>query len=202
MNANGFCRTVAIGLLNHAARVLPAERAEWARAMAHELDHIGDAFEALRWSLGCVMASYLMRIDHMMRVKFDVPHWLLSLEVLVCLGPLTLLWLAAMYVVLIDGASGARIVVPTIIGTLGPLSLLLALRVSILRRRVPSALFVVLAVSFAALSVIQLIEPDVAWFAFQWRVWMLNSILPAMACAHLALIANAGPVSAHHHAAA
>lgn len=202
MNTHGLCRTLAVGLLNHAGRVLPQQRAEWARAMSHELDHIGDALGALRWALGCTMASYLVRIDHMMRIGFDVSRWLLNLEVLVCLGPLTLLWLAAMYVVLIDGATATSIVVPTIIGTLGPFSLLLALRVSILGRPVPSAWFVILAVSFVALAAIQLIKPAAAWFAFQWRVWMLSSILPAIACAHLAAIACAGSSSAQQHAAA
>lgn len=190
MNAHRIARRIAVGLVNHAVRVLPAERVEWARAMVSEVDHIANDFEALRWALGCALASYLVGVDRMMRSKFDVARWLLGSEILVCLGPLTLLWMAAIYVVLLGEARGASILVPTIVGTLGPIGLFLGLRAVVLRRSVSRASFAILAVSFAVVAALQLVKPDATWFAFEWRVLMLNSILPGIACAHLALIAS------------
>ena len=121
---------------------------------------------------------------------FSIARWLLGFEALVCLGPLTLMWMAAMYVVLGTPLSSANIVVPTIVGTLGPIGLLLALHGSVARRSVSSATFALLGLGFAALAIFQVLNPAAAWFAFDWRVWMLNSVLPCVACAHFAALAR------------
>ena len=122
--------------------------------------------------------------------NFSIARWLLGFEALVCLGPLTLMWLAAMYVVLATPMSDAQIVVPTVIGTLGPVGLLLALYGSAARRSVSSGTFAILALGFAMLAIFQILNPDAAWFAFDWRVWLLNSVLPCVACAHFAALAR------------
>ena len=54
-------RGIALALLTHASRVLPATLSEWGQAMRHELDYIENDFGALRWSAGCVVASYIER---------------------------------------------------------------------------------------------------------------------------------------------
>lgn len=54
-------KRIALVLMTHASRVLPSARAEWGEAMRHELDHIESGWLALRWSAGCVIASYVER---------------------------------------------------------------------------------------------------------------------------------------------
>jgi hypothetical protein len=190
MNCERLVRRMATAIVERAVRVLPPERAEWARAMIVEVEHIPSDLAALRWSFGCALASCRERVSIMNSSNFSVARWLLGLEALFCLGPLTLMWVAAMYVVLATPLSSAEIVVPTIVGTLGPIGLLLALYGSAARRSVSSATFAMLALGFAVLAVFQLLDPEAAWFAFDWRVWMLNSVLPCVACAHFAAIAH------------
>jgi hypothetical protein len=181
-------KRVAAALVSHAARILPAERADWARAMVAEVEHIDGRFAAIRWAFGCTLASYQERIRDMNHSKLDVPRWLLCVEILVCLAPLTLLWTIAMYMVVVAKASATSIVVPTVIGTIGPIGLLLALRLVVMRRPVTGTSFAILSFCFAVLAALLYLAPGVTWFASDWRVWMLISVLPCVACAHLAFI--------------
>lgn len=54
-------RRAACALARHAAGVMPAAHADWARAMEAEIDHIRGDADALRWALGCVWAGYRVR---------------------------------------------------------------------------------------------------------------------------------------------
>jgi hypothetical protein len=49
-------------LAQHAACVMPGARSPWADAMRRELDYIEHDSAALRWALGCVLASYRSRL--------------------------------------------------------------------------------------------------------------------------------------------
>jgi hypothetical protein len=62
MNGTSRWRRWAVTLARHAACVMPGARAPWAAAMRRELDYIGDDAAALRWALGCVVASYRARL--------------------------------------------------------------------------------------------------------------------------------------------
>jgi hypothetical protein len=42
--------------------VLPGAQSPWAEAMRRELDYIADDAAALRWAIGCVLASYRTRL--------------------------------------------------------------------------------------------------------------------------------------------
>jgi hypothetical protein len=55
-------RRLAVTLARHAAQVLPGARSPWHDAMQCELDYIKDDGAALRWALGCVVASYKTRL--------------------------------------------------------------------------------------------------------------------------------------------
>jgi hypothetical protein len=57
-------RRWAIALARHAAWVLPSAPSSWAQAMQHELAYIADDKAALRWALGCLLASYKARLTH------------------------------------------------------------------------------------------------------------------------------------------
>ena len=63
MSANSTrWRRWAVALVRHAASIMPSARSPWAAAMRRELDYIGDDGAALRWALGCVAASYRLRL--------------------------------------------------------------------------------------------------------------------------------------------
>jgi len=55
-------RLLAVMLARHAARAMPGAGSPWAEAMRREIDHIADDAEAVRWALGCVLASYRARL--------------------------------------------------------------------------------------------------------------------------------------------
>ena len=57
-------RRWAVRLALHAACMMPGARSPWADAMRRELDYIADDAAALRWALGCVLASYRSRLTH------------------------------------------------------------------------------------------------------------------------------------------
>jgi len=61
-------RRWAMRLAQHAAGVMPGARSPWADAMRRELDYIEHDSAALRWALGCVLASYRLRLA-------DRPWW-------------------------------------------------------------------------------------------------------------------------------
>jgi hypothetical protein len=58
----GWWRRRAVELAQHASWVLPGAQSSWAEAMRRELDYIEDDRAALRWAVGCVLASYKTRL--------------------------------------------------------------------------------------------------------------------------------------------
>jgi hypothetical protein len=62
-------RRLAAMLARHAAWVLPAAPSSWADAMRRELDYIADDADALRWALGCMLASYKARLTRRPRLS-------------------------------------------------------------------------------------------------------------------------------------
>jgi hypothetical protein len=188
MRSHRALRRMASALADHASRTLPPQRREWARAMCSEVESIDDDVDAVLWSLGCVFASYRERIQVMVTSSRNVARWVLGLEVLVCLGPLTLMWVAALYLVGTTANAASGILVPAALGTVGPIGLLLAIRAVLMRSVAPAKLFAVFAGFFATLALLQITGVGTPWFAVYWRVLLLNSILPAVVCAHLALI--------------
>ena len=65
-------RRLAVKLAQHASWVLPGARSPWADAMRRELDYIADDPTAVRWALGCLLASYRARLTH--RPSFSAGH--------------------------------------------------------------------------------------------------------------------------------
>ena len=63
MNVSPGCwRRWAMKLAQHASWVLPGVQSPWAEAMRRELDYIEDDRAALRWAVGCILASYKARL--------------------------------------------------------------------------------------------------------------------------------------------
>jgi hypothetical protein len=80
---------IARALVAHAARVAASDHTDWIAAMAHELEHLPKSESGLSWAFGSVLVSYTGRMRVMVRNSADWPRWLLLLEMLVCLGPVT-----------------------------------------------------------------------------------------------------------------
>jgi pimeloyl-ACP methyl ester carboxylesterase len=64
-------RGLAVSLTYHASRILPDAGSPWADAMRRELDYIGSDSAALRWALGCILASCRAQLAH--RLGFGTP---------------------------------------------------------------------------------------------------------------------------------
>jgi pimeloyl-ACP methyl ester carboxylesterase len=60
-------RRLAAKLARHASRALPDAQSPWADAMRRELDYIDGDPGAMRWAIGCILASYRLRLTHWLR---------------------------------------------------------------------------------------------------------------------------------------
>lgn len=80
---------IARALVAHAARVAVSEHADWIAAMRRELEHLPTNESALSWALGSVFVSYTGRMRVLIQNSADWPRYLLLLEMLFCLGPVT-----------------------------------------------------------------------------------------------------------------
>lgn len=181
-------RRMAALLVRHAARVSPPGRKDWSHAMINELDHLPRGASALRWALGCALVSYLERMNMMTRSLTSLPRWLLSLEMAVCLVPLTWLFLAVL-------SMTARGRLPVEYGVLsgsatvlGPVSLAVAMRIVFVRKGSVGPVTATLLPLLAAWTVVAYAgQPfhDGLPFSAWWREFVLIALLPAWAVLHL-----------------
>jgi hypothetical protein len=200
MTAN-IARRIAAMLVDRAARWLPARRSEWGDAMREELRHVKSDRHALEWALGCVFASFIERVHAMNDSQLGVSRWVAVLEWLVCFGPLTLLWVASVWVIGTGVETSRETVAAMLIGTLGPVALVAALAGTISSKAFPQRwLIKSLLTGFLVLGVLQLLEMfrtlRVHWFDFDWSLIVLLAVLPLLGCLHL-LYASRLPSSAH-----
>ena len=175
-------------LVRHAAWVSPPGRKEWSHAMINELDHLPRGASVLRWALGCASVSYLERMNIMTRSLTNLPRWLLSVEMAVCLVPLTWLFMA----VLAMTAKGRLPVEYAILScsatVLGPVSLAVAMRIVFVSKgsvgRVTTAMLPLLAAWTVIAYAGQLLHNGIP-FTEWWREFVLIALLPGWAVAHL-----------------
>jgi len=181
-------RKLAHLLVRHAAWVAPPHRQDWSQAMTHELHHIPQDTSALRWALGCTFVSYLERTHVMTRSLTNLPRWLLSLEMAVCLVPLTWLFLAVV-------AMMTRGRMPLDYGMLagsatlvGPVGLVIAFKILFSSAasigRATATLLVLLAIWSVLAYSGQVLHNGIP-FSGWWREWVLMAALPSLAVVHL-----------------
>ena len=179
---------VARALAAHAAWILPDGRQAWSRAMLHELHYLPNAATAIRWALGCVLAGYINRINTMNHSLKHVSRWVLSLEALLCFGPVTWLCLAVLSFSMKGAWSAADASLYISATLIGPLGLVIAGRVLLLGQaagRTASAAMCVLA-SWTFLAYSGLIVRNEGGLSSDgWRSFVLIALLPAVASAHL-----------------
>lgn len=199
---------LAFALVRLAARLLPQERDGWARAMSAELHHVDGGYHALVWSIGCLTSSITVRIRAMVVGSFRISRWVLAPELALCFVPLTFGWLDVMF-----GASGIvhfdmtvveryflaepggltallTIGAQAMLGIVGPIGLLLALRLVVLNRPLRSHALATALVAAAVLIAAVFIanQAILGSIATAWDVagaLILFSMLPAAGILHL-----------------
>jgi hypothetical protein len=196
-----IARRIAAMLVDRAARWLPARRSEWGDAMREELHHVKSHRRALEWALGCVLASFTERVRAMSVSRLGVSRWVAVLEWLVCFGPLTALWVAAVSYIGTGVETSRATLAAVLIGTLGPVALITALAGTISSKAFPQRwLIKSLLTGFLVLGLLQVLEMfrtlRVHWFDFDWSLIVLLALLPLLGCLHL-LYASRLPTSAY-----
>lgn len=189
-----FAHRLAFVLLDHAARISPPARKEWLRAMHNELEHLPRDAAALSWALGCALVSYRERLFVMVGSLSNVARWLLSIEMAVCLVPLTWLFIAV-FVPTAHGTMPLRFGLLAGSGALlGPIGLVIGLRTMFVASGSLSKATTLVMALLAAWTVIayclQLIQNGAA-FSDGWRDFVLIVVLPAWAVVHLLRISAA-----------
>lgn len=179
---------VAAALLEHAALISPPGRHEWVHAMQNELEHLPQGSTAVSWALGCVLVSYRERILVVMGSLNNVSRWLLSIEMAVCLVPLTWLFIAV-FVMTAHGIMPLQFGILAGSGALlGPIGLLVGLRIIFASRsRLGKTTTTVMAL-LAAWTVVaysgQIVQNGTP-FTEVWREFVLIAVLPTLAVTHL-----------------
>jgi hypothetical protein len=191
----------------------PTRRREWGSAMRAELAHIEDDHEALRFAYGCAVAAITLRSTTMHFGTLKVSRFVLALEMALCFVPMTFGWLDFVF-----GASGvawldaaaveryylgtaegvaafAKLVAGALIGILGPLGLIVALRHIALGRTLRRGwLAATLLVGPAVLGVVYM-AANLASDTRFWPDWagfyVLFVALPVGGAAHLLLLGRA-----------
>ena len=207
-------RSFAARVLGYAEWLLPQGKAEWARAMRSELQHIDGDHEALKWALGCLLASIKMRSSAMVLGNFRVSRWVLALEMALCFVPLSLGWfdivfgqsgvvrlnadIVERYFFAVPGGTTMLILIfaTAILGVLGPVGVLLALRAIVLNQPVRSRqiAYAVIAGSVlvgAVLLAQTLLFGSIATVPEIAGMLIMFSALPAAGMAHLAHLGGA-----------
>lgn len=215
-------RRLAFVLARLAARLYPQERRGWARAMSAELHHVEGDYHALLWSIGCLISCATVRVHSMVVGNFRVSRWVLAPEMALCFVPLTIGWLDVVF-----GVSGVvrlnwdiveryflaepgglialiTICAQAVLGILGPLGLLFALRLLVTNRPLRNRRLAAVLVGASALTAATFVANQalLGSMATAWDVagaLILFAILPAGGILHLLYL---GRPSAHGAAAA
>jgi hypothetical protein len=152
MNHPSPLRWLALALMRFANLLLPTTRADWAMAMQSEIDRFEDDRDALAWAFGCVIAGCKERFNAMFADCLKISRWILAPEMLLCFTPLTIGWLDGIggdsgivrlnldiiqkYFLGVPGGTLVLItmIVGAVLGALGPIGLIAAFRLIVLRR--------------------------------------------------------------------
>jgi len=216
-------RRIASAFMRGAATLMPAARIGWTKAMRSEFDHIENDRHAFLWAAGCLLTGIKERMNSMIHGDLKISRWLLAPEMLLCFAPLTLLWLdgiegrsgllrlngAVMHKHFIGVPGGTAFLVSMIAGvvlaTIGPIALLAAFRMILLRMPIKNAALRVALIAapilYGLMSVtLRAVETGTATFnlasadAFDfWSGIFLLSFLPALGAAHLLRISPRPP---------
>jgi len=191
INRRSLSWRVASGLTAHAARILPPERREWSQAMIAEVDHLPSAGAAMRWAIGCIFAGYFERMRTMNHPIGHVARWVLSLEMLICFVPVTVLFVG----VILGAMRGAWSISTSLLYAsatlIGPIGLVISVKSLVLGQAIGRTTIaaVCLLVAWTFVSYLALVLGSQSSRSSDWwQIFLLIAILPVLAVAHLAFI--------------
>jgi hypothetical protein len=197
---SSLVRAIAIRVAAFAQTLFPQHRSDWAKALVNEVQHVSGDMDALRWAIGTLSTAFHERIRSMKSGTLHIPRWLLSIEMLVCFVPLTLLGMAV-----IGAAVKGAMPLPSAILYLsavaaGPLGLVVAFR-KISRQNATLGRGAMVALCVAAGwtlvgYVLQALNAN-GNIAESWREFIIIALLPAIGVVHLLLITNRSTDQAH-----
>ena len=192
-----FSKVIARHLVNHAVHVMPGDRREWAQAMRNEINHLPIGMNAIRWAIGCVIASHKERMAVMKLGNLKVSRLVLSFEMLMCFGIHTFLLLYIFFSPIFRPSLFSPMVLSLIPFLVGPIGLIFAFRIIVLKHTSMSrimlaalcilAIWTVTAISIQLLNVYGTHTTNTEWLGF---IYLYFAILPAFGTAHLVYIAN------------
>ena len=186
-------------LTKHASCLLQKRRTDWAQAMRSELEYVPQGFAAFRWSIGCLLASYLERakiVEFGSLKTTRISRIVLTLEMLLCfLLPTAALLGLLLAIVLAEYPSfwGTRMSALLLTTSfVGPLGLFLAFKSIVLEQRQMSRS---IALAFCALAGWTFVGNtffvlSVASPGYELRGIILLALLPVAGAAHLIYMAN------------
>jgi hypothetical protein len=188
-------------LIAHASRILQKRRADWARAMRSELEYVPQGLPALRWSIGCLFATYreratIMQMGTLQTTK--ISRVALTLEMLLCFLQPTGAGLLGLFTTPLFAGHppfGAPISVLLVTTSfVGPLGLFLAFKFIVLAQRWMSKRITAVLCALAAWTFVgnTFFVLSVASRGFELRAFVLLALLPVVGAAHLVYLANTG----------
>jgi hypothetical protein len=184
-------RFISMVLLRHASHACPPQRAKWVASATNEIDSISSPYETLKWSLGTVWASYKERFCAMSIAEPQLPRLLITLEVLTCFLPNSLLWVWALRAAARHILPAAPALCLTTAASIGPIGLLLFGQVALGNPWPPGRCGSVVLISLAGwIAVVILLLPlsPSPFMELPWRDCVLLIILPLIGAAHYALL--------------
>lgn len=194
-------QSLARRLTAHASHLLRKKRADWADAIRNELAYVPSGWPALRWSIGCLFASYIERATIMQIGTLKTTRLsrvALTLEMLLCFVQPTGGGLLGLFSNALFGGQppfGASVAVLLLTTSfVGPLGLFLGFNFIVLEQRSLSKRMTFVLCALAAWTFVgnTLFVLSVASPASQLRAFVLLALFPLLGAAHLVYLANAG----------
>jgi len=204
---------IAFMLMKLALRILPSSCNEWARAMLTEFHYLDRDHDALLWAGGCVIAAISMRLDTMIIGNLKISRWILIPELLLCFVPLTLFWLDTSFgiygifrhnmdfvqqniVRFPEGTAFTVMILTTaVLGLLGPVGLISAFRLIVLKQPVHARIAGIgliagpFILGIVTVTCLLLMRP-VIWLDELGLVMLLFSVMPSIGAAHMFYIST------------
>lgn len=192
-------RRLARRLAVHAGGVLPHRRADWAQAMRSELEYVPQGFAALRWSIGCLFASYLQRAEIMVIGSLRttrISRVVLTLEMLLCFLMPTAALLGQLITSVLSGFSPPWSTPLSVLllttSVVGPLGLFLSFEYIVLEQHQLNKGITLVFCALAAWTFVgnTFFVLSVASPGYELRGIFLLALLPVVGAAHLVYMAN------------
>jgi hypothetical protein len=191
-------RKIAVALLCLASRILPVQRRGWIRDMRGELEFLSSDGAALSWAFGCVLASLQARVLAMLNTNGGISRPVLILEWLMCFVPLTLLWSAAVTMIVSRDYAPLDLFVAAAFGTLGPIALIVSLTATASKCNIDlNRIARLLVFGFAVMALLQVLNAgahgrlSLQWLRFDFGTFFLLSLLPLLGALHFDHLARA-----------